>query len=256
MICVYFINIYIYICTLPIVNCLLSLAYFYWCAKHCRRPFKKVQGGWVSWIILAGSLSHVYVYKPICIYIYIYLYIHMLLALWNTYHIVRHIRFTPCDAQSMFFRPAVCFWTPAGVLSRTVRPSRFHFPGCHFGSRFWRPAGCIWTPLRTSLMTRGPYWALPHHLDTLARNCAPFLELRPVLAEAVGHFGSLHRKRYEKGPEWRSNWSPKWNALQAIFNIFITLWWMLSRELSGNWSLGVLFATSCGSSESGTWSRP
>ena len=32
----------------------------------------KVQGGWLSWIILAGSFSYVYVSKHTCIYIYIF----------------------------------------------------------------------------------------------------------------------------------------------------------------------------------------
>ena len=35
---------------------------------------EKVQGGWMSWIILAGCLSYVYVCKLINIYIYTRMY--------------------------------------------------------------------------------------------------------------------------------------------------------------------------------------
>ena len=143
-------------------------------------------------------------------------------------------------------RPAVCIWTPLSDLSRTERPITFHFPGCDFGGIFLGPAGCIRTHSAAILMTRGPYF------ETHELLFSGFLELRARPAEPVGHFGSLSGKRCETNHKWRSNWSSKWDVFQYIFDICFTLW-VLLRELGGDWFLGVRFATSCGSSESGIW---
>ena len=158
----------------------------------------------------------------------------------------KHIRFTPCDSWRLFLRPAVCIWTALSDLSRTERPISFHFPGCDFGTIFLGPAGCFRTHSAAILMTWGPYF------ETHELLFGSFLELLARPAEPVGHFGSLSGKRCKQSHKWRSNWSSKWDVFQYMFDLCFTLW-VLLRELGGDWFLGVRFATSCGSSESGIW---
>ena len=177
----------------------------------------------------------------ICIRIFfLYIYIH----LWI--HTYEHIRFTSCDSRRLFLRPAVCIWTPLSDFSRTERPITFHLPGCDFGGIFLEPAGCIRTHSAVILMTRGP------HFETHELLVNTSLELRARPAEPVRHFGSLSGKSSETNHKWKSNWSSKWDVLQYIFEIFFALW-VLLQELGGDRFLGVRFAMSCGSSESGIW---